>query len=250
MNGGGIYLNAGTFTMSDGTIAKNYGNCGGGVYVKSGATFTMAGGTIGDSSASNTPQNASQDSNSAVTGGGLYVEGTASLNSGIVAANYAASTTYGGGGMYVSGTATVNNTFRYNSVPTSSKGNGIFCDSNNCTLDGASFVKNLVHVASSKSLQLKSVSFSNNATSDIKLASSSKINVTAHLNGSGTVATIKPSTYTGEPQVLTAGTGVTLANEVGRFAVVPNGSDNYTITTEGKLKKEVTIPESILLQAQ
>lgn len=246
MNGGGIYLNAGTFTMSDGTIAKNYGNCGGGVYVKSGATFTMAGGTIGDSSASNTPQNASQDSNSAVTGGGLYVEGIANLNSGIVAANYAASTSYGGGGMYVSGTATVKNTFRYNSIASSSKGNGIYCASDNCTLNGASFVKNLVYVASGKSLQLQSVSFSNNPTSDIELAeTSSKVNVTAHLNGSGTVATIKPSSYAETNQVLTVGSGVTLANEVGRFAVVPNGSDNYTITTEGKLKKEVTIPESI-----
>jgi len=61
--GSGVCVYAGTFTMTDGTIAGNYsGNYGGGVYVYSDATFVMSGGAI--------TENQSRDE-----GGGVYVSG-------------------------------------------------------------------------------------------------------------------------------------------------------------------------------
>lgn len=50
--GGGVYVEAGTFNMSGGTISKNVAINGGGVYVTSGAKFTLTGGTIKDNIAS------------------------------------------------------------------------------------------------------------------------------------------------------------------------------------------------------
>ncbi|MER2143470.1 MAG: hypothetical protein ABS888_06710, partial [Eubacteriales bacterium] len=44
-DGGGVYVDGGTFTMQGGTICNNTAGSGGGVYVL-GGTFTMQGGTI------------------------------------------------------------------------------------------------------------------------------------------------------------------------------------------------------------
>ncbi len=53
--GGGVYIEAGTFTMTGGNITGNttYLDHGDDLYVKSGATFTMTGGTIGTAVISN-----------------------------------------------------------------------------------------------------------------------------------------------------------------------------------------------------
>jgi hypothetical protein len=59
-NGGGVYVNSGTFTMSGGTVSGNgAGNQGGGVYVN--GTFNMLGGSITNNTA-------------ASWGGGVYVD--------------------------------------------------------------------------------------------------------------------------------------------------------------------------------
>ena len=57
--GGGVYVNKGTFTMNNGSINGNTAYCGGGVSVNN-STFTMLGGTISGNSADN--------------GGGVYCD--------------------------------------------------------------------------------------------------------------------------------------------------------------------------------
>ncbi len=235
---GGICVDGGTFTMDEGIVAKNYGYYGGGVCVKSG-TFTMNGGTIGDSSLSDAPA-ANKESNAAVLGGGVYVlsGATANLNEGIIAGNYAKHSSQGGGGMYVAGTATVKNTIRYNVI--TGTGNGIYCASDNCSIEGATFTKNRIYVASGKTLQLKSISCANTVNSDIQLASTTSfVNVTAALNGTGRVATIAPSSYATTTQVLKAKNGVTLADQTGRFAILPNSGAQWSVSTTGYLAQGI-----------
>ena len=85
--GGGVYIFKGTFEMSGGTITGNNAEGGGGVYVQNG-TFEMSGGMI-------TGNNAMYD------GGGVYVGGTFNLSGGKIAGNNAMCD---GGGVYVGGT--------------------------------------------------------------------------------------------------------------------------------------------------
>ena len=120
--GGGVYVlgdssSKGSFTMTGGSITNNtanyggglgsYGitdikggtisentanNTGGGVYVGSGASFTMSGGTITNNTANN-------------TGGGVYNYGTFELTGGTISGN-TASNNYGGG-VWSNGTFTM-----------------------------------------------------------------------------------------------------------------------------------------------
>lgn len=102
-NGGAIYMTAGTFTMSDGTIKGNTATDNGGVVymgtetLKNGTTvsgtFTMNGGTIGGAMAA--------DANTAVDGGAIYMNGgTMTVNNGTISGNTA---TNNGGGAYLAG---------------------------------------------------------------------------------------------------------------------------------------------------
>lgn len=88
-NGGGVYINGGTFTMNGGSIKGNTVTAnGGGVYID-GGTFTMTSGEIGISGSGNT----------AINGGGLFVDGgNVVLNGTEIGYNTASSC---GGGVYV-----------------------------------------------------------------------------------------------------------------------------------------------------
>jgi uncharacterized repeat protein (TIGR02543 family) len=94
-DGGGVYINSGTFTMNGGEITGNTVSCtsssysghGGGVYINSG-TFNMYSGTISG--------NTSSDG-----GGGIcIIGGTASIFGGVISGNEGKSK-YGGGGIFV-----------------------------------------------------------------------------------------------------------------------------------------------------
>jgi uncharacterized protein YjdB len=81
--GGGVFIKSGIFTMEDGKINGNTANVfGGGVYIYSSGTFTMKGGTI--------------TGNTADCGGGVYIfnGGTFTMNAGAISGNTAS---YGGG---------------------------------------------------------------------------------------------------------------------------------------------------------
>jgi len=98
VNGGGVYVYYGTFTMNGGTISGNTTSSnGGGVWVYRG-TFTMNGGTIFGNTASS-------------SGGGVFVNsnvndsgGTFTMNGGTISGN---TTSYGGGVYMGSGTFTM-----------------------------------------------------------------------------------------------------------------------------------------------
>ena len=91
-DGGGVYVaTGGSFTMNGGSISGNKAiNRGGGVYVGSGCSFTMNGGTI---TGGNIPLNATK-------GGGVYVDsgGSFTMDGGTISGNTASN---GGGGVYL-----------------------------------------------------------------------------------------------------------------------------------------------------
>jgi uncharacterized repeat protein (TIGR02543 family) len=95
-NGGGVYIaNAGTVTMSGGSIAGNIASSGGGVFIQ-GGTFTMSGGSI----TNNTGDSAG--------GGGVFIStsGTFIMNGGTITRNTGDSA--GGGGVVVNRIFTLN----------------------------------------------------------------------------------------------------------------------------------------------
>ena len=127
LNGGGVYVNgSGTFAMNNSaSVSGNTANQGGGVYVESG-TFNMNDGTITGNKAKN--DKASNDTN----GGGVFVNksGTFNMNDGAISDNKATNsdeknTTYGGG-VYVSGgTFTMNGGTSSVSKNTAKNGGGV-----------------------------------------------------------------------------------------------------------------------------
>jgi TolB-like protein len=87
-DGGGVYVNSGTFEMNGGTISGNNASRGGGVFVCDYTTFTMINGVI--------------TSNTATRGGGVYLDssspgGTLNMRGGTITANTARER---GGGVY------------------------------------------------------------------------------------------------------------------------------------------------------
>ena len=126
LNGGGVYVNgSGTFAMNNSaSVSGNTANQGGGVYVESG-TFNMNDGKISGNKAKN--DKASNDTN-----GGVFVNksGTFNMNDGAITGNTATNTaerntTYGGG-VYVSGgTFTMNGGTSSVSKNTAKNGGGV-----------------------------------------------------------------------------------------------------------------------------
>ncbi len=95
--GGGVCV-SGTFTLVDGIIKNNtshrkagwFGR-GGGIFVDKNGKLIMQGGTISYNS-----------------DGGIFIEGEAIMNGGIIASN-TSDVVYGGGGVHIEGTFTMNN---------------------------------------------------------------------------------------------------------------------------------------------
>ena len=111
--GGGIYVNNnGTVTISDGVVAANRGNAGGGIYVDSG-TLSISGGAVAG--------NWVNDGHN--SGGGIFLNsGTLNLSGGYVTNNYKnkcnccqndTNNEHGGGGIALANNATMNMTGGY-----------------------------------------------------------------------------------------------------------------------------------------
>ena len=253
--GGGLYVVDGTVSMADATISDNEASYGGGVYVGSG-TFTMESGAVGDSGNKDAAADSASDkhSNSATTqGGGIYVlAGTANLNGGVVGYNYCAAGA-GGGIYYKSGTLTVKNKVQYNS---SFSGGGVSVQDNYCTLDGATFIKNVASstggaawVNNGKTLNVKgSLSMLSPAinSNDIFLVYASskygQLNVSDALAGSGAVAmlTLSSTSYTAGVTVVKKSGSTATADESKWFAVAPNGTTQWSLNASGQLTKGIT----------
>ena len=125
-NGGGVWVNGGTFIMNGGSISAwtRSGN-GGAVYVESGA-FTMNGGTISKSSA--------------VDGGAVYAKGsTVAINGGTITGNTA---TADGGGIHADkSTLTIGKANITDNTATNG-GGGIYAYECALTIDGATVTGN------------------------------------------------------------------------------------------------------------
>lgn len=111
--GGGIYVNNnGTVTISDGVVAANRGNAGGGIYVNNG-TLNISGGAVAG--------NWVNDGHN--SGGGIFLNsGTLNLSGGYVTNNYKnkcnccqndTNNEHGGGGIALANNATMNMTGGY-----------------------------------------------------------------------------------------------------------------------------------------
>ncbi|MCL2834741.1 MAG: InlB B-repeat-containing protein, partial [Treponema sp.] len=116
--GGGV-VNNGSFIMEDGIISKNSAGRGGGVYIFAGGIFILKNGIIGG--------NPPGDGNRADAGGGVYNQGTFTMNSGSIYGNIA--DIDGGGGVYVSaGNFTMNNGIIYGNTALEKNGGGVYID--------------------------------------------------------------------------------------------------------------------------
>ncbi|HJK64835.1 MAG TPA: hypothetical protein O0W82_07445, partial [Methanocorpusculum sp.] len=161
-NGGGVYVNAGTFTMSGGEISNNKAkDNGGGVYVNAG-TFTMSGGTISGNTIYSTQSDscgggvyvgngeftmsgtAKISSNTAYTGGGVYLNGgTFTMFGGTITKNKASN---GGGGVYVKdGMFTMSGGTISNNDYEATSGGGVYVGSGGTfTMSGGTITNHMV----------------------------------------------------------------------------------------------------------
>ncbi len=138
-NGGAVYVGSGTFTMNGGSISKSRTSSGhgGGVYVSGSTTFTMNGGSITGCTAD------------AGGGGGVFVgeKGTFLMNDGTIAGNSAkpdhtSTSDIGcGGGVYgTQATITINGGSITDNKSTN--GGGLYTRSCKLTIDGATIIGN------------------------------------------------------------------------------------------------------------
>lgn len=253
-NGGGVYA-GGTLNMNGGEISGNTATYnGGGIAVDGGVNSnikaSIAGGAIGVSGSPNTAENgggiylisgmvdisAADVSYNEVTanGGGVYLlNGSVTLQGGAVSNNEANS----GGGVYVVAGATLEMTggiISSNSV-TTGRGGGINL-SGTLSMTGGTISGNgsqgvYANAAQAINLGGSAVIAADN---DIQLGNGKTITITSSLTGSAPVATISPFNYTAGLQVISAGYGVTLSHEVGKFGLSPDGS-GLIIDNTGKL---------------
>ena len=220
--GGGVYINDGKFTMNDGTISGNEATYGGGVFVlDTGCAFTMNGGTISNCNATSTSNGCG--------GGGIYSAGTLTITGGTISNCNATSTSNnsgGGGGIYSAGTLSI--TGGMISDCTARSGGGIYVydklSMSGGTISGnnASYGKGAYLYSTGKLNMSGTAQFAE--SDDVYIYASGSniptITITGALTAATPVATITPSAYTANRQVLSAGDGVTLDGSIcNKFAV-------------------------------
>ena len=195
LNGGGVYVNgSGTFAMNNSaSVSGNTANQGGGVYVESG-TFNMNDGKISGNKAKN--DKASNDTN----GGGVFVNksGTFNMNDGAISDNKATNsdernTTYGGG-VYVSGgTFTMNGGESSVSKNTAKNGGGVSVSSGTFNMNdgkisgntgnGVFVHNNATFTVSNTPTVTGNTNTTNSAASNVYLAGSAYITIGGALTG-------------------------------------------------------------------
>ena len=228
-DGGGVYIHAGTFTLKSGaSIESNTADYGGGAYVGQNGTLIINGGSI--------KLNKAQS-----RGGGVYVSGnstkrgTLRMIQGDISDNGAGwngtSYTGEGGGVYNSGVFEMTGgEIKDNKAAT---GGGVYFSEGTFEMKGSAVVTpSTGSEANSK------------GKNDVYLESGQAITVSGTLSGTAPVAriTVPNNQYQTGTQVLTAGSGVTLANEVGKFTVtskvIEDGiAEIWKIKSTGDLEK-------------
>lgn len=223
-DGGGVSINSyGEFTLNNGTISGNKAVYGAGVHVNDG-TFTMGNGTISGNTASDRENSG---------GGGIHLfKGTFTMNGGTVSGNEATGIDpdSGGGGIYIysdnNTTFTMTGgTFTENKA---SRGKGAFL----CKKNG-----NTGNLCMSGTAKFKS-------DNDVYLYASAGDMPTITVTGALTaepqspVATITPSDYTENKQVLSADNDTTMQDNYNKFAVTKeNDVTKWKIVPDESNKK-------------
>lgn len=269
-DGGGIYIRDGSLNLESGAAISNNTakKDGGAIYASCEySTITVNIGEKDDS------DDIVIEKNSANRGGAFYGADNARfvMNAGKVSGNY--SEVGGGGAMYIWGGTSKYSTFTMNGgeiignmakkggaggavhIDDGSGGNAAFImtggllsgnkttdeNGNSSNLGGAIYVKNGGQIK----LGGSAVIAVENDGNDIWLADGKTITVTGTLTPGNNVkytARITPENYNVGTSLITAEGGVTLKDEVGKFCVTGNAvSDEWFITTEGKLSKPVAI---------
>ena len=219
-NGGAVYVDDGcTFEMTNSIIHNNTAAKGAGVYVASNGIFNMNNGTIS--------HNAATSNSDASLGGGVYVDanGTFNMKDGSIINNSVNYT----GTMLMGGGAGVAVDFETNS-------SGLF-NMTGGKIEGNKTIGNKdygsgVFVNGSTQEFLGIFKISGNAVvvsdNDVYLNYVAKITVTGELTGNTPVATITPSSYTDQKQVIQV-EGVAFESVISKFSVTPklNENDQY-----------------------
>lgn len=216
-NGGAVYVGNGcTFEMTNSIIRNNTAAKGAGVYVASNGIFNMNNGTISD--------NAATSNSEASLGGGVYVDanGTFNMKDGSIinnSVNYTGTTLMGGGaGVAVDFQTTSSGLF--NMTGGKIQGNTAIGDRD---YGSGVFVNGLTtgYYATFK-ISGSAVVKSNN---DVYLKDCAKITVTGALTENTSVATITPSSYTDQKQVIQV-EGVAFESVISKFSVTPKLNEN------------------------
>ncbi|MDE6069183.1 MAG: hypothetical protein K2F89_09595 [Treponemataceae bacterium] len=236
--GGGVAVNSGTFTLENGTISNNTANNGGGVYVDGDSStfgsFTMKNGTIFE--------------NTANSGGGVCVyNGTFTMEGGEISDNTAKGVDgerFGGGGIYLyrMTTSMPGGTFTLKGGTVSGNnaeyGGGIWTsNSSEFAMDGGTFSDNKATNKGNGAYVNPSCTFNMRGAAkfakddDVYLCSLNQpqshfatITVAGTLTAESPVATITPSAYELDRQVLSKGGNVaeTMQDICAQFALTPN----------------------------
>jgi hypothetical protein len=119
--GGGLYVNGGSFTIATSTIDSNQATGGSGGLGNHNGTTSQGGGIYNQGTL--TVSNSILSGNSAGAGGGIDNQGTLGVSDSIVSGNYASGFSGSGGGINNGGTATISNSTL--SSNTASFGGGI-----------------------------------------------------------------------------------------------------------------------------
>ena len=184
----------GIFEMTGGTIMNNTSSHGGAVFMSNG-TFSMTGGILKDNKSSGTGGAVSMSNGTfSMTGGSI---------TGNTAQNYGGGVCVSGGTFNLSGGSISNNSATY--------GSGVSVNQGSFKMSGSAVIA---------------------SDNDVYLNNSKTITITGELTGGDTVATITLASYNEGTQVLSAESGVDLANEVGKFAVTPNPADDSEWTID------------------
>lgn len=230
-NGGAVYVDDGcTFEMTNSIIRNNTAVKGAGVYVASNGIFNMNNGTIS--------HNAATSSREASLGGGVYVDanGTFNMKDGSIinnSVNYTGTSLMGGGaGVAVDFQTTSSGLFNMTggkiqgnkTIGNKDYGSGVFVNGSTQEYLGIFKISGNAVVVSDNDVYLNYVA---------------KITVTGELTGNTPVATITPSSYTSQKEVIQV-EDVTFDSVIGKFSVTPklneNGQpENWIIDQNGKL---------------
>lgn len=230
-NGGAVYVDDGcTFEMTNSIIHYNTAAKGAGVYVASNGIFNMNNGTIS--------HNAATSNSDASLGGGVYVDanGTFNMKDGSIinnSVNYTGTMLMGGGaGVAVDFQTTSSGLFNMTggkiegnkTIGNKDYGSGVFVNGSTQGYLGIFKISGNAVVVSDNDVYLNYVA---------------KITVTGELTGSTPVATITPSSYTEQKQVIQV-EGVAFESVISKFSVTPklnenDQSENWIINESGQI---------------